>query len=1062
MKSRTFFLGSLILGLVVLLGSSPFLLSSHKVATNKETLANPMAGSKSITEGQRAKVVENFGKLPLYFIENKGQVDKRVKYYAQANGQSLFFTKEGVVFSLRKGQEKTKDPACIGGGPDTLSESRKPQPVYAPRSVMRLTPVSMRKGVKITALGPQEHKVNYFFGNNPKKWRTKVPTYKAVVYKEAYPGIDLKFYGNGLQMEYDIIVKSGADPSQVKFHYTGVKSLEVTQEGNLLVKLSDGGELIQKKPIVYQEIGGNRVAREGKFKAYQDTANLTYGFELAAYDKKYPLIIDPVLVYSTYLGGSSEEYGFAIERDQNGSVYISGFTTSSDFPLKNPMQSSLSYSHGFVTKVMPDGITLDYSTYFGGGGPNSIAIDSAGNVYLTGHANSYDLPVKNAFQAQPAGNTEAFVTKLDITGALVYSTYLGGSYIDGGQGIKVDGMGQACVTGFTGSSNFPTKNPIQGQAGSWDIFVTKFSADGSTLIYSTFIGGSGDDRGEYIALDSYGHAYVTGFTNSPNFPTLNPIQPYNGGGLDAFALKLAPDGQSFGYSTYLGGNGDDKGQGIVVDQSGQVFVSGYTRSTNFPTRNPFQPANAGGLDVFLTKLKADGSDLVFSTYLGGSGDDYEGYFWFSNCTLAVDQYGQAFIVGSTLSPDFPIINALQNSNAGGRDGFVAKIKADGSALVFSTYLGGSGDDAIEAITVDNAGHIYVTGWTLSNNFPTQNAFQQDYKGGRDAFLVKIFDVLPNQPPTANAGNNVNIAGEALSTTIIIGTATDTDSTGLTYRWKKAETALSGWTSVGEGGAAPLNLGSVDANLLGIGPHTLTLEVSDGQNTATDEMILTVENSSPHAVPNGGAFELGAEVTLGGTVSDYDGDSLTYKWIKDGNVLHSGGGVQTNAGGDPVQLPTHSLTGLGLGEHKLNLVVIDTSNNQDSQEVTINIVDTTAPALAPVPSTGILWPPDHRLVEIVIEANSSDLSGTRILSVGEIASNEPQDGLGDGDTAPDWNAPEIDQVNGFINLELRAERSAKGEGRVYTIPITATDGAGNSTTVAVTIKVPHDQRKTSSQ
>lgn len=313
-------------------------------------------------------------------------------------------------------------------------------------------------------------------------------------------------------------------------------------------------------------------------------------------------------------------------------------------------------------------------------------------------------------------------------------------------------------------------------------------------------------------------------------------------------------------------------------------------------------------------------------------------------------------------------------------------------------------------------------------------------------------------PVADAGENVIITGEELNATVIQGTVTNPDIPALTFRWKKGVTELSGWTTLGEGGAAPLYLATVDPNLLGIGPHTLTLEVSDGENTVTDDMVLTVGNSSPHAVANGGTYELGADVILGGTVSDYDGGLLNYKWIKDGSRLYEGN-VQSSPGGAPVLLPVHSHSGLGLGNHDFFLEVSDGFNASVTVKVAVTVVDTNAPALAPVPSIGILWPPDHRMVEIVITANSSDISGTLLLSVGEITSNEPQNGLGDGDIAPDWTIQDIDQLNGVIKLALRAERSGKGEGRIYTIPITVTDSSGNSTTAAVKVKVPHDQRKT---
>jgi uncharacterized repeat protein (TIGR01451 family) len=403
-----------------------------------------------------------------------------------------------------------------------------------------------------------------------------------------------------------------------------------------------------------------------------------------------------------------------------------------------------------------------YSTYLGGSSTDlglGIAVDRSGNAYVTGQTFSTNFPTVNALQPSFGGApSDAFAAKINASGsALVYSTYLGGGNFDSGQGIAVDRSGNAYVTGYTTSTNFPTAHALQPSSGGGsDAFAAKINASGSALVYSTYLGGSSNDIADGIAVDSAGNAYVTGNTLSTNFPTVNALQPSSGGGFDAFAAKINASGSALIYSTYLGGSSDDFGFGIAVDRSGNAYVTGRTGSTNFPTVNALQPSSGGGNDAFAAKISVTGSALVYSTYLGGSGDENGNGF----AGIAVDSSGNAYVTGGTTSTNFPTVNALEPSFGGGpSDAFAAKINAGGSALVYSTYLGGTSDDYGYGIAVDSSGNAYVTGQTASTNFPTAHALQPSSGGGFDAFLAKIvaaadLQLTNSAPPTVNRGSTL--------------------------------------------------------------------------------------------------------------------------------------------------------------------------------------------------------------------------------------------------------------------------------------------------------------------
>ncbi|MGA8089261.1 MAG: SBBP repeat-containing protein, partial [Terracidiphilus sp.] len=482
-------------------------------------------------------------------------------------------------------------------------------------------------------------------------------------------------------------------------------------------------------------------------------------FALEEYERKRALVIDPVLSYSTYFGGSGYDSGQAIAVDGAGNAYVTGDTTSAEFPTANPLQPSFGTgsSDVFVTKLNAMGSGLVYSTYLGGSASNwgtGIAVDSSGNAYVIGNTTSTDFPTAKPYQATNRASANArysaFVAKLNAAGTgLLYSTYLGGSVENWGYGIAVDSSGNAYVTGSTLSADFPTAAALQAanratlKTETVTAYVAKLNSAGSALDYSTYLGGSDGDSGQGIAVDSRGNAYVTGYTSSTDFPTVKPVQASNRGDFDAFVAKLNPDGSALVYSTYLGGSGVDYGYGIAVDSVGNAYVTGRSYSTDFPMANPLQVSYKGELDAFVAKLNPAGSAFIYSTYLGGSRYD-EGN------SIAVDPSGNAYVTGVTYSTDFPTAWPLQ-SRCGGcssyADAFVAKLNAIGSALVYSTYLGGSGVDYGYGIAVDSHGNAYVTGETSSTDFPVAHPLEPSAHGNFDVFVTKISSVGPNPVST---------------------------------------------------------------------------------------------------------------------------------------------------------------------------------------------------------------------------------------------------------------------------------------------------------------------------
>jgi len=812
----------------------------------------------------------DFGRLPLTFEANRGQTDSRVKFLSRGPRYTLFLAGDAAVLVLRK--PPTDRNSKLGIGNSELRTRHSPMVTRHGDSVVHMRLVGANSRARMVGLDELPGTSNYFVGNDPARWRANVPNYGKVKCEQAYPGIDLVYYGNQRQLEYDFVVAPGADPRAIRFTVdTGNSKLEtgssriengqskiqnpkstivIDANGDLVVA-TEGPAVRLRKPVVYQEpsavatnhgqgttgrrhIDGryvlrtlrleDRKSKSGNPKSKIESPRYEVSFQIASYDPTLPLVIDPVLSYSTYLGGSGFDYAAGIAVDGAGSAYVTGFTNSVNFPLRKPAQATpgggtcgsgldtYACFDAFVVKVDPSGVRLEYATYFGGRGEDygaAIAVDAAGAAYVTGYTNSTDLATAKAFQPKHGGGAcgasphtfpcfDAFVAKLDKRGSsLVYSTYLGGSADDYGQGIGVDPTGGAIVNGFTASQSFPLRNALQRRfgGGSYDTFVTRLDPQGNALTYSTYLGGSGDDFGTRIAVDAAGNAYATGYTNSADFRTVNALQPAYAGGtcgappstfpcFDAYVTKVGPQG-SFAYSTYLGGSGGDYGYGIAVDSSGSAYLTGQTTSVDFPVTWRALQTSGGGTstDAFVTKLSPDGAAVAYSTYLGGLGAE-------AGLAVAVDAAGSAYVAGYTYGNGFPLVRPVQGASGGYFDVFLAKLDAAGAALEFSTYLGGSGNEAGRGVAVDANWNVYLVGETFSENFPRTSAtLQPSYNGGSyDGFIAKL---------TAQPVSALRLSPDAVVFDgMVVGTSSAPEEVTLTNSGD-APLALSGIATTGD-------------------------------------------------------------------------------------------------------------------------------------------------------------------------------------------------------------------------------------------------------------------------
>jgi hypothetical protein len=582
---------------------------------------------------------------------------------------------------------------------------------------------------------PLPGKANYLLGNIPAGWHTNLPTFAAVAYHSLYHGIDLRYEGTGGQLTSEYTVSPGADPRLIRLLYSssGRTLTPLVDEGGNL-HLASRTSLIARAPIAWQDVGSVRVPISMGYVVSAGVAGLLPG----VYDKAKPLRISTSFAYSTYLGGTGTDGGTLVAVDSSGSAFVTGFTSSVDFPLANPYQSSnAGDSDVLVSKLNPSGTALDYSTYVGGAGHEEgwgIAVDSLDNAYVAGFTSSTNFPVVYPYQRSNHGGDDAFVFKLSPSGSnLVYSTYLGGSGDDHGWGLALSGD-TAYVTGDTLSANFPTLHPLQpSYRGQGDAFIARFNSSGTGLLFSTYLGGTGQDTSLGIAIDGAGNAYITGGASSDDLtiPASNVYQPYNRGSVDAIAAKISPDGSQLLYCTYLGGSNFDLGSALAVSPDGKLLITGNTQSTDFPLLHAVQSVKSVAADSFITELSSSGSWIIYSTYLGGNGDYDAGY------GAAMDPEGYSYVSGITNSTDFPTANAIQPHSGGESDLYLSELSPGGRALLFSTYIGGSQNDLAWGMALDSQRNIYTTGTAGSANFPTSNPLQPQNAGGEDVAIVKV-------------------------------------------------------------------------------------------------------------------------------------------------------------------------------------------------------------------------------------------------------------------------------------------------------------------------------------
>ena len=781
-----------------------------------------------------SRLVAAYGKLPLSFEANQGQTDAEVKFLSRGPGYTLFLTGNEAVLALNKAEVRGETRKL------KFETRRSPLVTRHSASVLRMSLIGSRAAARVTGLEELPGKSNYFIGNDRKKWRTDVANYAKVRYQNIYPGVDLVYYGDQGQLEYDFVVAPGANPAQIKLDVVanlGVRPssaaggrnraqigtpLRIAANGDLLVSLN-GDEVRFHKPVVYQDVeaglsrqqqdGGLNLPSQRRYSEgrYVLEAANQVTFQVGTYDRTKPLVIDPVLTYSSYLGGSSNDEGHAIAIDASGNAYVTGLTYSLDFPRVNQASGACEGSCGqgpytdvFVTKINASGTALVYSSYLGGSGGDigyAIAVDGSSEVYVTGRAGSIDFPRVNQIPGGCKGdcgngfNYDTFVTKINAAGdAVVYSSLLGGSGDDSGGGVAVDGAGNAYLTGVTISADFPRMNQIsgacQGSCGSgsdYDAYVIKIDAAGGSFVYASLLGGSGQDYGgQNVAVDASGNAYLTGLTDSTDFPQVNQISGAcqgscgSGSAEDAFVTKINAAGSALVYSSLLGGSGQDDGSDIAVDGSGNAYLTGRASSADFPRVNQIPGACQGScgsgssFDVFVSKINAAGSALIYSSLLGGSSDD-------EGTGIAVDGSGNAYVIGGTNSADFPRVNQMPEAcngscgNGANSDAFVTKINAAGNALIYSSYLGGSGDEnggslvRNSRIAVDGFGSAYMTGTTDSADFPRVNQIPGaclgscGTAGNGDAFVMKI-------SPSPNVGLNptaLNFGSPGITKTITL-------------------------------------------------------------------------------------------------------------------------------------------------------------------------------------------------------------------------------------------------------------------------------------------------------
>jgi len=1020
------------------------------------------------SHGAAPRIHQSFGRLPVAFEPNRGQMDPRVKFLARNGGALLSLTPTQLVVTLAEPEPLPGAKTTRASRPDQTAESSRVRHTVA----LKLTganPAATMEGVD-----PLPGTVNYLLGRDPAAWKVGIPTYTAVRSREVYRGIDVIYYGNQQQFEYDFVLAPGADPDAIRLNVEGARRVWIDDAGDLIMQIGDR-VMRQQKPLAYQELNGVRQVVTARYVK----SGRQIRFRVGDYDRRIPLVIDPVLLYSSYFGGLGTERGTGVAVDGTGSAYITGQTINSP-GLATPgayQSNSAGSFDGFVMKISPDGSQRLYTTYLGGSGsdqPFGIAVNTTGNAYVTGVTGSADFPVPNGFDTSLGGGVDGFLAKLNDSGTdLLYSTYLGGSGLD--QALAIDAIGPtAYVTGRT-EGDFPvTSNTLQPDGPLEDVFVAKIDTSQSgaaSRVFVSYLGGDGYDSGQGIDADSNGRVYITGTTDSEaTFPTtLTPCIS-----VDAFAVRidtLSP--YQDGMSTCLNGAvmfGNAEGSDIAAGPSGSIYVTGYANGNFLLVPLPVDPSTIpDGFNAFVSRLNADGT-VFYSRFVGGNFDDF-------GTGIAVDLTGSAYITGFTNSPDFPMQDAFQPSYGGNpnrpnpNDAFVTKLNPAG-VIVYSSYFGGLSSDLGLGIAVDLGKNVYLTGTTSSPSLATSGAFQSAIccfnqpPFAPDAYAIKIAeintpigpDVVVSPLDTMTGNSPVTIKFPDVSQAGVTGLTTSTSGpnppagfqlgqpptfyelTTTVVFMPPAEVCID-YSNISFGNEANLKLFHYDPNT------NAWVDVTTSLDTVANIICGSVSSFSPFAIFEPiGAADASAPIIVP-TVSPapngagWNQGPVTVTW----SLSDPESGIVSSAGCAPLTL-TSDTPGTTL---------TCSAENGAGLTATVSVVvkiDTIAPALSCGATPSILWPPNHKLVAVtasvsVLETGSG--AGAAVLT--SATSNEPDNGTGDENVPNDVQGFVVGtaDLTGF----LRAERSGSGNGRVYTLSYAATDAAGNTGGCTALVLVP---------
>jgi hypothetical protein len=719
------------------------------------------------------------------FTENQGQFPGEVIFQTRVPGATVYLCSDKVVSVF------TQDIGSQDGDRSLYpyETMREPQA----QQMFSLTAEFKDANPNTTIAGEERlpYCNNYFIGNDPTQWHDNVPNYQRVAYHDIYPGIDLIYHGDAIGLKYDFIIHPGADLSRIQVHYMGDHGVTITPRGELQVQTAYGA-IYEDTPLMYQEIHDHtRVVNGGYCLRGPDV----FGFEVESYNPEVPLVIDPAMVYSTFIGGTQIEYEFSIAADPSGYTYITGFTGSPNFPT-TPGAYDTTYNgnyDAFVTKLSPSGNTIIYSTFIGGTYSdigNDISVDAHGNAFITGFTGSPNFPTTpGAYDTTHNGDEDVFVTKLNQSGnTLIYSTLLGGTDYEEADNIKVDSNGSSFVTGWTSSIDFPTTPGAYDTThnGDYDVFVTTITPSGDALIYSTYLGGTMRDWASNIVIDDHGSAYITGFTGSTNFPTTpGTYDTTHNGDDDVFVTKLSPSGDALVYSTLLGGIGRDHGNDISVDTHGYASLTGYTNTSDFPTTpDAYDTSLNGKYDVFVTRFTPSGDALAYSTLLGGTETDVgKGIF--------IDATGYMTVMGYTYSTDFPTtLDAYDATHNGRADVFMTTLSPVVNTLVYSTFLGGTSVDLGYSIAVDSKENVFLAGFTNSSDFPTTpGAFDTTYNGNYDGFVTKFHLNTAPYMPDPPSGPSRGLTNVEYTFCVNV---TDPDNDSLYCKWDWGDGNTTDW------------------------------------------------------------------------------------------------------------------------------------------------------------------------------------------------------------------------------------------------------------------------------